>query len=282
MTFTRRKFQVQPAEQGTTLQNFLRDHVSLSNRQAKQLLDRREVYVNGKRVWMARHPLRKGDVVEAPDRDTPVATRGEMSLELLYEDKWLVAVNKPPGLLSDRHPDSVESRLRKQLNLPGLRALHRLDRPTTGVLLFNRKAEEREPWLELFRQQGVGKHYRALLIGNPGKTNPVVRSRLDGKSAETRFTFLKRRGDFLLADCQITTGRTHQIRRHALRIQCRVAGDRHYGQSGPLPDWEKKLPHHLLHAHSVSFVCPQRNLPVTIQAPLPSAFEKTLRRLNLK
>lgn len=274
------RFQVPPANAGEGLQGFLRDQLNISSRQAKDLLNRRSVLVNGKRVWMAKHVLKKGDTVEIVGSVAPPPA-GSGSIPLLYADDWILAVNKPPDSLSDRAGDSVEARLRAQEHLPALRALHRLDRTTSGVLLFNREASMRDAYLKLFRDKHIQKRYLTLLAGQPADRETVVRKPLDGKTAETTFTVIKRKGDFCSAECRITTGRLHQIRRHALHIGCRVAGDRQYGRQNNIHPLEKTLSRQMLHAASVSFICPHRNIRVYIEAPLPGDFTSAKKRLGL-
>lgn len=274
------RFQVPAASAGESLHGFLRDRLGTSSRQAKELLNRRSVFVNGKRVWMAKHILKKGDTVEVADSPPPSPPKRER-LPILYGDSWILAVNKPPDRVSDRASDSVESILRTQENLPNLRALHRLDRPTSGVLLFNRDESMREPYLELFREKRIEKVYMALLVGQLDTRETVVRKSLDGKTAETAFTVLKRTGGFCRVECRIPTGRRHQIRRHALNIGCRVAGDRHYVPQSGIHPLEKTLPRHMLHASSIAFTCPHRMIPVHIFAPLPRDFVVAQEQLGL-
>lgn len=274
------RFHVTPANAGVRLQPFLRDSLGISSRLAKDLLNRRSVFVNGQRVWMAKHPLKKWDIVEVAGTPSPSPVHKE-ALPVLYEDPWILAINKPPYRVSDRASDSVESILSTQENLPQLRALHRLDRPTSGVLLFNRDESMREPYLELFRGKRIEKLYIALLVGQPPSRETVVRKSLDGKTAETTFTVINRKGDFCRVECRIPTGRQHQIRRHALNIGCRVAGDRHYDQKNGIHPLEKTLPRQMLHASSVSFTCPHRGKPIHIFAPLPQDVTEAQKLLGL-
>jgi 23S rRNA pseudouridine1911/1915/1917 synthase len=266
-------------DHGKALQLFLREELQISNRQAKTLLDNRAVLVNGKRVWMAKHPLRKGDQVEWPA--LTINPSPSENIEILYQDPYLIAVNKAPGLVSDRDPKSVETRLREQENNPALRALHRLDKETSGLLMFLRNSEHREAYLDLFRRQEIHKVYQALLLGQPDKENATIRKTLDGKSAESHFRVLKRKGDFCKVECKIGTGRLHQIRRHALELNCRVAGDRQYGAKLPLNAIEKSLPRQMLHAFSVEFFCPQTRKKVKIHAPLAADFQSAIKQMGL-
>lgn len=264
---------VPPAQAGQDLLSVLRDKLKLSGKQAKALLDRRDVFVNGQRVWMAKHKLRAGDRLEVQNVPTPAAPgKAVAPVPVVYEDTWLVAVNKPAGIVSDRDPKSVESLLRQQLSLPRLRALHRLDKDTTGVMLLTREEAEREPYVDLFRNHQLEKTYQAVVQGFIPDKHFVIDKRLDNKEAVTRVTVLRGGGGYAWISCEIPTGRTHQIRRHLQVFGLRIVGDRQYGAQGDVPEVERAVPHHLLHAAALAFRCPHRNEPVNLSAPPPPAF----------
>ena len=266
-------------DHGKTLQQFLRDELHLSSRQAKDLLDTRAVFVNGKRIWMAKHNLRKDDLVEWPQQRKP-RKQGE-NIEILYKDPYILAVNKAPGLISDKDKQSVEALLREQEGNPEIRALHRLDKPTSGLLMFLRSSEHRETYLDLFRRKEMQKTYQALLAGQPNQDQVTIRRALDGKSTETTFRVLKRHGNFCKVECLIGTGRQHQIRRHAMELGCRVAGDTQYAQQIPISPIEKSLPRQMLHAFSVEFICPHSKRKIRIHAPFAPDFQSAIKQMGL-
>lgn len=271
-------FTVSRGEAGSPLLDVLRNRLGISGKRAKAHLDRREVFVNETRIWMAKHPCHPGDVV----RIGATAPKTPERLRTLHQDDHLVAVDKPPGMVSDRDPDSVESRLRRQLDRPNLRALHRLDRDTSGVLLFTPETEVRERYLRLFRERDIEKTYRLVLRGAPDQRDTVIRTRLDGREAETRLRVLRRRRGYCFAECRIPTGRKHQIRKHLRNIGCTLAGDRRYNPSARVPRVEQDLPRQLLHAERLEFPCPFTDAPLHLHAPLPKDFRQALRRLGLE
>jgi 23S rRNA-/tRNA-specific pseudouridylate synthase len=270
-------FTVTRQEQGLPLLQLLRQRLNLSGKQAKAYLDRREVFVNDARVWMAKHACQAGDRIRV-NRSSSAAPS---SLPVLWESPTLVAVNKPPGRVSDREPDSIEAEIRRQLNRPDLRALHRLDRDTTGVLLFTPPGPVRERYLSLFREKFMQKEYRLILRGQLKGSSEVIRSRLDGKEAETRIEVLRHHRGYAEARCRIPTGRKHQIRRHLQQRQCTVAGDRHYNTRASVPAAEQALHRQMLHAESIAFTCPVTAEPIRITAPLPEDYRKALKQLGL-
>lgn len=280
MVTSSNRTQISQHHHGKALQLFLREELKLSSRQTKALLDLRTVFVNGKRVWMAKHTLKKGDVIEWP---TPVSGKplSKQDIPILYKDAYVVAVNKPAGLISDLEKNSVEGLLRIQEGNPEIRALHRLDKQTSGVLLFLRTSEHREAYLNLFRNKEIQKMYQALLVGPLERDEVTIRKAIDSKQTETHFRVLRRKGNFCKVECEIGTGRLHQIRRHALELGCRVAGDNTYGQHILISHIEKTLSRQMLHAFSVEFICPQGKTKVKIHAPLPADFQMAVKKMGL-
>ena len=141
-------------ENGVFLQDFLAGRLDLSRNKAKQIIDGRTVFVNAKRVWMARHCLRSNDKVEFPDQtaesvNTPAAAA---KASILFEDDDYLVVDKPAGMLSNGQ-NSFEEKLRKQLNLPALRAVHRLDKDTSGCFLLAKSQAAFEKIVPLFQQR---------------------------------------------------------------------------------------------------------------------------------
>jgi 23S rRNA pseudouridine1911/1915/1917 synthase len=271
------EFVVSRKENGMTLADLIRKHLALSGKKTKNLIDQRNVFVNGKRIWMAKHACQAGDIIR-----TSVAAPAPKTqhLTILYRNPYLLAVDKPPGLTSDKHAQSVETLLRTQENDPALRALHRLDKTTSGVLLFTRDPQNRENYIDLFREQKITKRYRVILRGEPEKNQHTIRTRLDGQEAETNLTVLARNRSYCYAECLIPTGRTHQIRRHVQQIGCMVVGDDHYQRGETLPKIEQGIPRQLLHALDVKFTCPITAAPLHIQAPLPNDFKKALQHFG--
>jgi len=122
-----------PVNKETDLKSFISEVLGLTKNKAKEIIDSKNVFVNSKRVWIASHTLKKGDIVEIADIDNSFSWKPEKSV--IYEDQFILAVQKPPFLESEGRKGSVEYQLRKVLDRR-LKAIHRLDRETSGVLLF--------------------------------------------------------------------------------------------------------------------------------------------------
>ncbi|MEH2352715.1 RluA family pseudouridine synthase [Nostoc sp.] len=215
-----------------------------------------------------------------------VADKGEVTLPIIYEDEWLIAVNKPAGLLSvpgryrDRQ-DSVLSRLRNLLaDGMALVSVHRLDRETSGILLVARDRQTHRQLSQQFQQRQVHKVYEAILSGvltvEQGKIelplwgDPENRpyQKVDGqhgKPSLTHFQVMAREGDYTRVEFTPLTGRTHQLRVHAADARglgITILGDRLYGCCAVTSRLH-------LHARELRFKHPQLEKTLHLQAITP-------------
>ncbi|MFH0953342.1 MAG: RluA family pseudouridine synthase [Verrucomicrobiota bacterium] len=269
---------VAAAEKRMTLIDFLALHLGSSKKQAKRLLDERVVFVNDHRVWMARHELRAGDRVEVHAPEGSKEKRPRVSL--LYSDEDLAIANKPAGVLSNG-PGSLEEELRSSLGAPALAAVHRLDRDTSGCLVYARNAAARDAMVALFRGRKMGKMYHAVVSGRVESRSREITAPVDGQPACTRLTVLRAAAAASHVELRIETGRTHQIRRHMALIGHPVVGDRVYAtQVQPLRGL-RGVPRQMLHASQVSFPHPRTGALVRAAAPLPADFRACLKNLKL-
>ena len=266
---------------GTSLLDHLAECLSISRRAAKNLLDDRQVFVNGRRIWMAKHLLQARDVVELlPDA---VALQGdkETPIRILLDDPKFLVADKPPRLLTTGDK-SLEVRLRDQLGLPALRAVHRLDKDTSGCVLFAKDEETRLALVAQFEEGRVRKLYHALVAGNLSAPQLDIRLHIDHLPAVSHVrqvaaqTKPPRAAHLTVA---IETGRTHQIRIHLHHVGNPVLGDRQYfsARSGDFPE----VPRQMLHASELRFAHPQTGKPVAASSALPRDFRDWLRTLRL-
>lgn len=259
--------------------DFLAETRGLSRRGAKRLLDERRVFVNAQRVWIARHRLRQGDVVEVAD--PPPSAGPAVLLPILYEDDQVLVADKPPGVESVG-PNGVEGRLRKQLGRRTLAAVHRLDKQTTGCLILAADADIKRMMIPQFQAREVQKRYRAIVVGRMATGSRTLTMPLDGKSAVTRLRVLQSTAEAAYLAVRIETGRTHQIRRHLAAIRHPVIGDPEY-VTGPLrAQFLRQVPRPMLHAVSVDFRHPVTAAVVRVRAEPPPDFLSWLQRLGLR
>lgn len=276
-----RTWRVRPDQNGSTLQDFLAAAMSLSRNRAKSLIDRRLVFVNGKRVWMARHLLEPGDTVEGPDEAPAGAPVEPPRLPVLFQDSHFVIVDKPAGLLSNG-PASAESALRLQRDAPELKAAHRLDRDTSGCLLLARDAAAFEAILEVFRAGRILKLYHAIAAGRLEGTQRTIDRPIDHEPAVTHLNVLSANDLASHLRLKIETGRTHQIRLHLLQLGHPLLGERAYGQRLVLPPEIRHVDRQMLHAAAIQFESPFTHQPIRVEAPIPPDFKAWLRRLHLR
>lgn len=278
-----RAWRVRPDQEGTTLQDFLAGALQLSRNRAKSMIDRRLVFINSKRVWMARHELRPGDTVEAPD-EAPVSRPVDVApptLRVLFQDDHYLVIDKPAGLLANG-ADSAESVLRAQLGAPALRAAHRLDRDTSGCLLFARDPQAFETLVEAFRNARILKLYHALAAGRIEGRQRTIDRTIDREPAMTHLKVLSANDLASHVRLKIDTGRTHQIRLHLLQIGHPLLGERNYGQRLVLPPDIRHVERQMLHAAAIQFESPLTREVIRAESPLPADFSGWLRRLHLK
>jgi RluA family pseudouridine synthase len=262
----------------TTLLDFVARHLNISKKKAKKILDNRNVFVNRRRTWMARHQLKCGDVVEivaAPQQKTQ-----KISVPILYQDEYYMIVNKPAGLITNGK-SSLESLLRSKHGNNSLIAVHRLDKDTSGCLIvaMSRKAMNR--LIPSFQEKAVKKIYHGIVRGKVPKKKNTIRIPLDGHEAITDLTTLDSNNNASHLLLQAHTGRTHQIRKHLSAIKHPILGDNYYGTRTKATDRTILIPRQMLHAHKLQFVNPFTNAKIHATAPLPRDFRRCLNSLNL-
>jgi 23S rRNA pseudouridine1911/1915/1917 synthase len=272
------QFTVTPSESGTMLQEFLAQHLDISRRKAKSMLDAHTVFVNKTRVWMARHSLKSGDIVECSDSGPAPAP--QQPPQIIYQDADYLIVNKMPNILSNG-PQSTETLIRSLPGLSSASAAHRLDRDTSGCLLFAKTDSAFKAVIPLYACHKVTKIYHVLVAGLVTPLERVITAPIDGRPAITRIRVLDSNRSASHLHVTIDTGRTHQIRKHMLMITHPVLGDRQYGKARITETSEMSIPRQLLHASVLEFKNPLSGKTVRAKAPLPSDFLSCLRRFHL-
>lgn len=206
--------------------------------------------------------------------------------QILFEDNHLLVVNKPPGVLSQGdisgNPnllDMGKATIKEKYNKPGnvfLGLVHRLDRPTSGVMVFARTSKAASRLSRYFRKRRIDKTYMALVQGTPPEegtySDYIRRDKIAGfvtqnpedQSAELRFRRLKTTNDVSLIEIDLLTGRHHQIRVQFSHRGFPVLGDRRYGSNRVWPGEGIAL-----HALKLSILHPVTREKMTFTAPLP-------------
>ena len=214
-------------------------------------------------------------------------------MKLIYEDTRLIVVDKPAGLsvLPDGWEKDSEYLVKMLEERYGrIFIVHRLDKITSGVMVFARDAETHRALNIQFENHDAQKTYHAILEGNPKWEEKVAKHPLranvghkhrtmvddkNGKPSETRFRVIKRYPESALVEAKPMTGRTHQIRVHAYALGHPLVEDILYGARDMYG-----IPRPMLHAQSLSFIHPATNERVKFSAPHPADFEDALRILG--
>lgn len=262
---------------GVTLQTFVAAQKGISRRKAKELIDSRCVLVNRRRTWMCNHRLKCDDTVEISAGISKKATK---ELPILFKDKFCIIIDKPPGLLSDGI-DSAEQTLREQLRNPDILAVHRLDRDTSGCLMFAVNPEAKRKLVPVFKSQSITKVYQAIVTGHFKHKEYKCSEPVDGKRSVTNFRILDSGREASHIQARIETGRTHQIRKHLSSIGHYVMGDRYYGVAKKVSNKDMKIRRQMLHASSLEFISPLTANRIRAKSRLPGDFRKTLSLFNL-
>ena len=276
-------FVVSKVEAEQSIQVFLSHKLAVSKRAAKNLLDDRVVWVNRRSVWMAHHILRQGDTVEVPAANKPKAdvAAPQTKIRVLVEDDFYLVADKPSSIVTVGE-GSVEEVLREQAQQPALRAVHRLDRDTTGCLLLAKNAAAFEAAVALFKTRRVSKTYQVIVSGKFDRAASTVNQELDGERAISHIQREAIAKDASFLQVKIETGRTHQIRRHLSSIRHPVLGDREYGLKFARDPRLLTIPRQMLHASGLEMPHPML-LGKTLKAhsPLPADFRRCLKLFEM-
>ncbi len=314
---------VGPAQGGMRLDHFLRDVLFWRSRSSiRRLIEKGAVLVGGGRKARPSLKVRQGEVItillpSRPPAEIPAGPPPQVPI--LYEDPYLLAVDKPAGLAVHPSGKRVEGTLigilharypgRSEEEGPLPRLCHRLDKETSGVLLVSKDERTRGLLGRQFEERKVVKTYLAVVEGAPDRMEGIIdlplapdpkspirlkmEARRDGRGrpALTRFKVLERGERFSLLQVRPATGRQHQIRVHLAAVGHPVVGDKIYGPEerlflkaleGRLTPEEKErliLPRHALHAWKLRFLHPVEGEEMEITAPLPADMAG-LMRLN--
>ena len=246
-----------------------------------------------------------GDVIEVelPEAVEPDIRPEKLELDILYEDADVLFVNKPKGMVV--HPSAGHAsgtlvngllyHCRGELSgingvlRPGI--VHRIDKDTTGVLIVCKNDRAHTCVAEQLKEHSITRRYRAIVCGNlkedagtidaPIGRHPADRKRMavvsrGGKRAVTHYRVLERFGKYTYVECELETGRTHQIRVHMTSIGFPLLGDEVYGKG--------KNPFgvcgQVLHAMVLGVVHPSTGEYLEVRAPIPSYFLEILGRLR--
>jgi 23S rRNA pseudouridine1911/1915/1917 synthase len=306
-------FTVEQSLPGERLDVFLRGKFPAASRGALQrLIEQGHIRVNGQTTKPTHNP-RAGEQIEVhwPEARPAEAQPEEMPLDILYEDKSLLVLNKAAGLVVHPAAGHEEHTLVNALlhhcrgSLSGIGGVarpgivHRLDKETSGCLVVAKNDGAHLALSGQFASREVKKFYHAIVCGELARESGEIHAAIarhashrkrmavrdddSGRAAHTSYRVLKRLKAATLVEAQIHTGRTHQIRVHFQFLGHPLVGDETYGarQNARLKELTNyAAPRVLLHARRLSFVHPRTRKTLKFEAPLPEDFKQALKLLR--
>jgi 23S rRNA pseudouridine1911/1915/1917 synthase len=317
-------FVVSPQQAGATVAALLREHLpNQSWSQVRQHIANRRLRLNGALCFDPARRLKEGDRVEVLAESAPKPRQDE-AITIRFVDAHVVVVEKPPGLCTVRHPTERDWPQERKALTPSLdelvgkrlaessgpramtdsrrlrlRIVHRLDKDTSGLIVFARSVLAERGLGQQFRAHTVIRRYLAIVVGEPRAQRIVsrlVRDRGDGrrgsttlpdvgKEAITHVEVLERWPGHALVSCRLETGRTHQIRIHLAELGYPVCGEKVYAarEKEPRADDDKPrivAPRLALHATELGFQHPVSGQASHWTMPLPADLRTFLDRLR--
>ncbi|MBQ2808406.1 MAG: RluA family pseudouridine synthase [Bacteroidaceae bacterium] len=278
--------------QDSVLIDFIMDKMhGISRNRAKALISNRVVIVDNAITTYPLAELKAGQVVQL-DRSKHKKSFRSNDLDIVYEDPYLIIVDKRPGLLSmsnNTRQQTVQTVLNRYLEKGGGRStshlVHRLDRDTSGLMVYAKDVQTQQSLINGWQELVSDRRYVALVEGEFEKRRGVVESWLTedkrfithsspmdngGKFAVTHYEVLTSSNGYSLVECELETGRKNQIRVHMADLGHPVVGDRKYGGTG---DPIRRLG---LHAYQLCFTHPVTGKHMRFETPVPALFEKLL------
>ncbi len=282
------------------IDQYLKEKMGVSRSKVKKLIDDNRITVNNKNI-NASYLVKENDVIVVDDDlsfDINIEPEN-IPIEIVYEDDYLLIVNKKSGMVVHPAPGNYSQTLVNALmyrfNLsnkdkirPGI--VHRIDKDTSGLLVVAKTDEVHDMLSNMIKNKEVERIYVALVDGvimhDTGTIDaPIGRdinnrqkmmvTDLNSKDAITHFRVLKRYHDKTLIECKLETGRTHQIRVHMSYIGYPIYNDPVYGKSKKTTSFGQ-----FLHSKSIRFIHPVTHKEIYFESPLPKEFQDYLNELN--
>ena len=301
--------EITPEMEGERIDKCISNYLeSLSRSYIQKIIKDGKAYVNDA-VVKANYKVKVDDKVqfEIPDCEEPDIPPQDIPLDILYEDKDILIVNKPKDMVVHPAPGHYEGTLVNAImfhckdELSGINGVlrpgivHRIDKDTTGSIIICKNDEAHRKIAQQLKEHSITRKYRAIVYGRimeeegtvnaPIGRHPTDRKKMainekNGKPAVTHYKVLERFDKYTYIECQLETGRTHQIRVHMTSIGHfnNLLGDEVYGNA----KCPFKLEGQTLHAMTIGFIHPTTGEYVEYEAPLPEYFEHLLQILRTK
>lgn len=293
-------------QEGERIDRYLSEEMEDRSRSYIQKLIKEQYVIVNQKPVKANYRLSLGDMVEItlPEAKEPDIIPENIPLDILYEDQDIIIVNKPKQMVVHPAPGHYSGTLVNALmyhcgqELSGINGtmrpgiVHRIDMDTTGSLIICKNDMAHQSLSEQLKVHSIKRVYVAIVHGNIKEDNgtvnapigrhPTERKKMsihtkNGRNAITHYKVLERFGEYTYIQCELETGRTHQIRVHMASIGHPLVGDQVYGpRKCPFP----KLQGQTLHAKTLGIIHPRTGEYLEINAPLPDYFIELLDRLR--
>ncbi len=277
----------------------------LTRSHAQKLIEQHRIRLDGVLITQNRYKVSSGQTmcIEMPDPEPLNIIPEDIPLDVVYEDNDIILINKPKGMVVHPAPGHASGTLVNALlhhcgdNLSGINGtlrpgiVHRIDRDTTGILVICKNDRAHLALSKQLAEHSITRRYYAIVQGKlkedgtinaPIGRHPLERKKMaivqSGRRAVTHYRVLEfLTGNYTLIECQLETGRTHQIRVHMASIHHPLLGDEVYGSS--------KQPYHtcgqVLHAGVLGIIHPSTGEYMEFSAPLPQYFQDLLTKLRI-
>ena len=294
--------EITPEMEGERIDKCISNYLeSLSRSYIQKIIKDGKAYVNDA-VVKANYKVKVDDKVqfEIPDCEEPDIPPQDIPLDILYEDKDILIVNKPKDMVVHPAPGHYEGTLVNAImfhckdELSGINGVlrpgivHRIDKDTTGSIIICKNDEAHRKIAQQLKEHSITRKYRAIVYGRimeeegtvnaPIGRHPTDRKKMainekNGKPAVTHYKVLERFDKYTYIECQLETGRTHQIRVHMTSIGHPLLGDTLYHSDDKISSCAS-FSRAALHAWKVSFQHPFRDEMLLLEAPLPFDFRE--------
>ncbi|MCX5704727.1 MAG: RluA family pseudouridine synthase [Candidatus Omnitrophica bacterium] len=203
------------------------------------------------------------------------------NIPIVFEDDWLVVADKPSGLLTIPTPKNESRTLTSILNNDliekgityRLHPCHRLDRDTSGLVIYAKGKSIQQKMMDEFKARVVSKTYIAFVRGYPTKSEGEMKDPIEGQSALTRYKVIGKKEGFSVVEVSPVTGRTNQVRIHFKQLGNPIMGETRFAFR---KDFTIKVKRLCLHAHTLEFKHPVTGKIISLEAVLPQAMEALL------
>lgn len=297
-----RTFKIDENQEHQRLDKAVALFLDVSRKRVKDLMDDNHIFVNGKSAKASYTTVLNDRItIEIPEDENTEVLPENIPLDIVYEDSDLIVINKPKGMVVHPAPGHYSGTLVNALlyhckdlsgingvNRPGI--VHRIDKDTSGLLVVCKNDKAHKAISEQLANKTCHRQY-VCIVHHPFSHEygtihaPIGRSEKDRKKMEvtsknskdaiTHFTVLKNFREYAYVQCQLETGRTHQIRVHMQYIGHPIAGDPTYGYRKTL-----ETNGQLLHANKLEFIHPTSNEKMTFEIGLEKEFEQVLKELE--